>query len=287
VESTPKITYKDVKKSGSTVSEEENLAKSFTLDEYSQWTVGKRFYVTSSRISLALSGNTFQTPMPEVGDTLVYQGSCNVTALTGDEVVELQFRNAYNGAELSYRTNADADKLASGTALEVPFTVDLTLVDKVANALRGRELYLKTNLWFDLNGESYAGRKFVKVAVTDVTAGNEVFPLMVTFTDDRGEQHAVYMSAAAGEHWVSREFSSLFSFTNPKSAYPQISDEMWQCIINSRVEKGMTKGEVTLALGSPVNIDRGHDHTSAYERWRYSDGVYLIFEDGLLVKSNQ
>ena len=49
----------------------------------------------------------------------------------------------------------------------------------------------------------------------------------------------------------------------------------------------MTKQEVSLALGAPKLVDRGHDQASLYERWVYPDGVYVIFQDGLVEKFNR
>lgn len=287
VESTPKINYREEKGAPKGTSAEEEISNEFRLEPFSRWENGKAFYVTSPRISLALSGTTPETAMPTAGDTIIYLGNRTVTDLTGDEIVELRFRLAKGGDELIYRTNSTPGKIAERGTLEVPFTIDLSLVKLAADRMRDRRLYIKTNLWSDLDGNATGGRKFVEVTVTDVLAGNEVYPLKVVFADEKGQRHAIFMSAAAGSRWAPREFPSLFSLTDPRLNYPQISDAVWQKIINSRVDIGMTKLEATLALGSPANIDRGHDHSSAYERWRYSDGVYLIFEDGLLTRHNQ
>lgn len=287
VESTPKIDYKEDKGQKNSTSAEEEMAATFKVEPFSRWENGKAFYVTSPRISLALTGISPQTDMPASGDTIIYTGRRTVTDLTGDEIVELQFTMPRTGSELAYRTNSTVSTLTGRNLLEVPFTIDLTLVDNVRQTLKGKELFVKTNLWFTPAGNSVNGRKFVKVAVTDVIPGNEVYPLKVIFTDDKDVSRALYMSAATGSRWTPREFQSLFSFTNPRQNYPQITDAIWHNIINSKVAKGMTKLEATLAIGSPSSIDRGHDHSSAYERWGYSDGIYLIFEDGLLTRHNQ
>lgn len=287
VESTPKITYKEEKKQESGTSAEEELAATFKLQPFSEWECGKMFYVTSPRISLALNGATPETVMPEKGDTIAYMEQHTVNDLTGDEIVELTFLLPRTGSELTYRTNATPGQLVERKQIEVPFTIDLTLVENVSRALKGKDLYIKSNLWFTPEGKAVNGRKFVKVTITNILPGNEIYPLMPVFTDDYGNTHAVLMSLSNGSRWMPREFPALFSYTNPKTSYPQISDATWQSIVNSRVTTGMTKLEASLALGSPVNIDRGHDHTSAYERWSYSDGVYLIFEDGLLTAFKQ
>lgn len=287
VESTPKITYKEDKGQKNGLSEEEALAATFRAEPFALWENGKTFCVTSPRISLAMTGASPQTVMPQTGDTIVYTGRHTVTDLTGDEIVELLFTMPRTGSELAYRTNSTETALADRNMVEVPFTIDLTLVDNVRRVLKGKELFVKTNLWFTTDGTAFNGRKFVKVTVSDVCPGNEVYPLKVVFNDENGNSQALFMSAATGSRWTPREFQSLFSFTNPRTNYPQITDGMWHNIINSKVATGMTKLEATLALGSPSSIDRGHNHTSAYERWNYSDGIYLIFEDGLLARHNQ
>ena len=86
--------------------------------------------------------------MPASGDTIVYTGRRTVTDLTGDEIVELQFTMPRTGSELAYRTNSTVSTLTGRNLLEVPFTIDLALVDNVRQTLKGKELFVKTNLWF-------------------------------------------------------------------------------------------------------------------------------------------
>ncbi|MDE6343972.1 MAG: hypothetical protein K2L69_04485, partial [Muribaculaceae bacterium] len=57
---------------------------------------------------------------------------------------------------------------------------------------------------------------------------------------------------------------------------------VWRAIVEGRLKKGMTRDLVRLSLGSPKDILRGHDYSSAYERWEYDGGIYLVFRDGLL-----
>ena len=44
----------------------------------------------------------------------------------------------------------------------------------------------------------------------------------------------------------------------------------------------MPRDECRLSLGAPKDVDYGRSYSSAYEQWTYSNGAYLIFEDGLL-----
>ncbi len=289
VESTPKITYKEVKeKKAEDSSPEESLADSFIPQRFSEWRDGKQLYVTSERIGLVLSGERATSAMPSEGDTLTYRNYREVTDLTGKSVVELLFSVCGKPDNIvGYNTNATIGQLKERTQIDVPFTIDLDLLDSVRQSICGKDLYVKTPLWFNRDGSSVNGRKFVKVAITDVIPANEIYPYMIVFDDENGEEHALYMSAATGDRWAPREFASLFSFTDPRTNYPRISDETWNNIVNTRVAKGMTKHEASLALGTPRNIDRGRDQSAAYERWTYSDGVYLIIEDGLLIRFNK
>lgn len=289
VESTPKITYKEVKHNkaeGS--SKEESLANSFVPQPFAKWQAGKPFYVTSERIGLVVKPEESEQPALATGNILIYQEFRNVTDLTGEEVVELVMSLKDNPKmRYSYRTNATAEKLNERANLEIPFAIDLDLLNDVKIALVGKELYVKTPNWNDINGNAVNGRQFIPVHITDVVPANEVYPYMVIFNDDNNEKHALYMSAAAGMRWMPRVFHTLFSFDNPRLNYPQITEEIWNSIINARVMKGMTKNEAKLAVGNPRNIDRGHDNSSAYEQWSYSDGRYLIFQDGLLIRFNK
>ena len=289
VESTPKIAYKESKdKKAEGSSYEESLAKSFVTQDFLDWKMGKPFYVASDRINLVLTPDSPASSAPSVGKTLLYKGYQNVTDLTGNEIVELTFSSADNpGETFTYRTNATLEELKERKKLQIPFTIDLDLLAKVHETIVGENLYIKTSLWYNKDGSTVNGRKFIPVHITDVQPANEIYPYMILFTDNNGAEHALFMSLHTGTRWNPRELPSLFSFTDPRANYPQITDEMWNHITHSRVARGMTKTEVMLALGNPLNIDRGHTTSSAYERWSYSDGVYLVFEDGLLIQFNR
>lgn len=284
MESTPKITYREVKENNAETSgPEKELAATLRAEPFASWQPGKEFYVASPRIKLVLTPSNPDSPepLPAEGATLTYRGHRTVTDFSGKEIVELLFDGGW-----VYRTNLDEHEIAQRNRLEIPFTIELSLVEKARRALSGKEVYVLTPQWLTPDGKSVRGRKFVPVTIKEVRAANEVYPLQVLFTDGEGHERAVYMSAGEGIRWEPRELPATFSFSDPRLRYPQISDATWQSIQACTPARGMTKAEATLAMGNPVNIDRGHNHASAYERWSYSDGVYLIFEDGLLVRFN-
>ncbi|MDE6628969.1 MAG: outer membrane protein assembly factor BamE [Muribaculaceae bacterium] len=284
VESTPKITYKEVKRQNAgDSSPEEALASQFHPLPFSQWQPGNMFYVTDDRISLVLADMARDGKYPLQGDTVVYRGATDVTALTGDQVAEFTFTDLSGNRTYTYRAGADTAALAGRAAVEIPFTIPLEMVNRVGEQLKGSEYYVKTPLWFTLDDRSEHGKKFVKVTIDDILPANAIYPFKVVFSDSNGAKHCVFMSAGSGSRWTPREFPALFDSQDPRRNYPQISDSNWQKIIDSRIAPGMTKTEVTLALGSPAAIDRGANQSSAYERWRYADGVSVVFEDGLVV----
>ncbi len=225
--------------------------------------------------------------MPQMGDTITFAGTHTSVSLTGEEVVELLLVPQHSADTLVYRTNATAAELEKRSADAIPFTVDLDFISNVGEALKGKTLFIKTPLWNDRSGRQVSGRKFVAVKVVEVLPANEVNPALVVFTDDAGAEHAVFMAPGGESKSTPRTFSSLFSFTDPRRGYPGIKDAIWNDIVHSRAAAGMTKTEAMLAMGAPTSIDRGHNHSATYERWSYPDGVYLIFEDGLLVRFNR
>ena len=289
VESTPKITYKDVTNNqAQTSSPEESLAAEFVPESFATWREGKPFYVTSPRISLVLKAESDTTAMPAEGETLLIEQLRYVADYTGKEAVIIDLiTDGPAQRRFAYNTNATRDELLSRRYVEIPFTVDLDMVSAARQRLSGRKLYVKTDSWLDAGGQSFNGRKFVPVTVTDVTVGNEIYPFRVTFKEDLGQTHSLMMSQGGAARWMPRDFAAVFSLSDIRAQYPHISDATWTNIIHSRVSQGMTKQEVSLALGAPKSIDRGHDQTSLYERWVYPDGVYVIFQDGLVEKFNR
>ncbi len=280
VESTPKITYKEVEKQNAATSDEQRLAATLIPRPFARWQGGDPFLAVNSLAGKAFAGSPAIAP----GTELRYAGARERLWVLGDTVAELLFTTPA-GDTLASTTNATIAALRGRqTPPELPFLIDGSFVAEADRALTGRRCYLRTNLWNNPADGSYTrGRKFIPVTIESVQPGNATHPLRVRFATGSGERGEVLMSAGAS---ASRGFDSLFSFTDPKSRYPEITDENWALICDSKVALGMTRAEARLALGPTSEIDRGHTHSTAYERWTYPDGRYLIFEDGLLTRFN-
>ncbi len=281
IESTPKISRSDVEKqkADDIVTKETTLAGQMRPLPLSEWEKGREFVVTNNRISLIFSSTPAKL-IPVRGDTIIYAGYRKQVSIAATENTVLLFTRKQNPNDtLSYRIEREYSDLASRDYVDIPFTVDLTLTKQARKLLRDKELYILTSSWFDTTGQRTVGRKYVKVKIKDVVPGSEEYPISVVFNDSI-RTAMVMFAAYDGEN--KKNFSSLFSFTDPHLKYPSISNENWIAIQNNRVRLDMTKDECRLSLGAPKDVDYGRSYSSTYERWTYTNGSYLIFEDGLL-----
>lgn len=281
IESTPKISDKDLSRERIVVSDEDKYLADVRPEPFKDWQKGKLFFVTDKRINLALEPTS--NPIPGNGDYLAYDHIREVPSLTGTIDTEIILVDSH-GREFAHRVNASPDELASRSKVDIPFTIDMSIVDRTKEMLTGKTLYLRTSMWFDSEGDAMSGLKYIPVEVIDVEPGNTVYPVKVKFrTKDYPESQPAYVFMSVGDSSKSaRNFASLFYFNDPRKRYPQITDENWNYIIHSRVAPYMTREECRLALGSPASIDRHHGTNTYSERWNYENGIYLIFDDGIL-----
>lgn len=291
IESTPKISYKDVRRQNIGVSEEHEFGRIFKAEPFSRWTPGRRFKVAGHDATMIYMAPAGKTAVLSNGDTLVYRGAREVPAITGGKTAELVFVKSGSLADtLLYRPGAGIDVLSSRGNLPLPFLVDIDMVEMARENLTGKTFYTRGDRWVSPSGADIKGRKFLKVKVTDVDAADENYPFLVSFESQEkdGQKGAMLMSVTVDEDTPSlRGFENLFLLEDPRPDYPDITDECWELIRQGRVMTGMTTQEASLSLGSPREIDRGHDRSMVYERWHYPGGVYLIFEDGLLTRYHQ
>lgn len=280
IESTPRITDRDVERRNATATAEDKFLSHVKPQQLGDWSAGKEFYVTDSKIALALEPGGIT---PQAGATLRFVEWRATPAVTGGDDTEIVLADS-TGARAIYRLNASPAQLKRRDGVSIPFTIERSVVNEVKKELDGKKLYVRTALWYDSVGNSFSGLKYVPVTVDGVTPGNQVYPVRVWFSTDvdgRPMTASVYMSIGDGVH-SARNFASMFAFDNPRDRYPTISDDTWQRIIHSRVAVDMTRDECRLALGNPTRIDR-YQGTGLYgERWSYDNGAYLIFYDGVL-----
>ena len=292
VESTPRIDTSDVKRKGADGTKAEQLFLSdVTPQAPSEWKRGKRFRVTDSRIKRIFSPQSSPTDnLP--GQDIIFEEMNAARTLTGDDATELTFGTP-DGRHFYYRVSSlDSIKVDTIPSLEIPFAIDLDIVEEIDRRLRGRNLFITTPAWYTPDGSDFKainGLRHIEVKVDSVGCGNVNFPAAVYFSiaDPRlasrikDKPNAVLMSIGSSRA-STRNFETLFAFDNPRKLHPLIRDDAWELIIASQIRAGMTREECRLALGAPTEVIRIPTYAGMSERWSYSDGIFLIFEDGFL-----
>ncbi|MDE6265853.1 MAG: hypothetical protein K2M07_00685 [Muribaculaceae bacterium] len=285
IESTPRITATDVRRENvQTTSPEQLFGSTLVSDSLRSWSEGREFIVVDERIKLLFS-STPESSLPPVGDVISFAGVTPVKSLMGDTVTLMKFVTRQNPVDtLIYRIDASPSELYGRQTVNVPFVIDSVYIRKIDAMLSGMTLYPLTSTRYTADGQRIRSRKFVPVKVIGVTSGNTDFPLRVNFSEPGGSTvHSMLMSGGAGK-LSTRNFDSLFSLSDPREKYPAISDKNWEAITNETVLPDMTRDECRLSLGRPADVIHGHSYSSTYERWVYTSGAVLEFEDGLLKK---
>ena len=285
IESTPRISSGDVRKrdAANTTPEQLFLSEVKPLPP-AQWREGKRFFVTDDKISII-----FQSQLSSIdsltGKDLVFNRFETVPSVTGTGATVVVFTSPGFDNELRYRVNFPVEDINSRDRLEIPFSVERYVVEKVDSAMRGNEYYISTPKWFATDdNHAVNGRRHIPVRITRVEPGTYIYPLRVFFTPSDREGEFWIPMTIGDDRAATRNFSTVFNFENPRKRYPNITDETWALITNSRVAAGMTRDECRLALGAPNNYRTLPVYNAIVEQWSYDDGLYLIFEDGILTR---
>lgn len=266
--------------------DEQNLASSISGTPLSQWKPEKEFIATSDRSLYVFEPSDMGSEQGDIkGDTLRFSGIENVKTPDLKEECVILFVNG--NRPLRYRTGkTEAEAMAEIYSSKLPLLSDIELIDRWREKITGMTLWTRSNLWYDTNGNRTGGLKFEKVTVEDVLPTTGDFPMKVKIKDGNGKEAYMNMNYTS-DLADSRDFAALFYLDDPKKKYPQISDEIWNLIKQSRIGLGMTKEECRLSLGNPDELDAGHNTSHTMDIWQYTNGTYLIFSDGILTRFRQ
>lgn len=292
VESTPRITGNDVKRESlptraDAVSDSlSNRLNALHGEPPAHWRNGKSFIITDSRLTRRLM-EVPQPPEISPGDTLIYTGMRGATDVTADTLTILSF--TVKGFPVQMRINRSPAQLTRQPYLRIPMTVETTLLhraDSLLAPLKGANSYTLTSNWLDTEtAEPSGGRRYATVRYLGVCPGTGVYPLRLLFAEVRedgtGREFCLLTDATAMTN-PSRSLSSMLATRNPRLNYPQISDRHWQMIAQGQIEKGMSRDECRLALGTPDDVKREGTTDKIIEVWTYEGGSYLIFENDML-----
>lgn len=281
VEYTPRVSDRDVKRENIITTPEDTFLANVADEGLGEWKPGKRFRVTNDKIRLIFGATA--SPYDSLGGKmLVFTGAKEAPSITGTSVTDISFVTDPDiGRTFVYRINRPLAKVKEQESLSIPFTIQESLVDEARSLMDRQRYYVLTRTWRDDTDNSVNGRQFVAVNIDSVTPGNDIYPIKVSFTDDNGTSARLFIHPGP-RGYTPRSFPAMFSFTDPRIKYPSITDAMWEKIINGKVATDMTREECRLALGSPREVDRGATNSYLREIWLYENGIYLVFEDGLL-----
>lgn len=286
-ESTPRIKVdKDIIRN--TSAEELLMDNNFIEQGCHTWSVGKAFTSVHSNLSPVLrpEGNDVQEIGDMYGKTFVYRGYREDNIYGDKAVVYLLFecdKNIY-----SYYTGKSMQEIEATNYMPlIPSLIDMDDVARARSLFVGKQLYIKTNRWYNAQGDLFVGRQLVPITVTAVEPGNEVLPLAIYFEDERAVQGHVYITTKSSTQTQMLSFDRLFAFDNPRLQYPDVTEEVWQAITESQLLYGMTKDECRLSIGLPAEIKKIPTYSGLKEQWLYNSGVYLFFSDGRLEEFRQ
>lgn len=285
IESTPRISSGDVRKRDAAVKTAEQLFLADVRPERpADWHGGKKFFVTDDKISIIFSPGDNHTDSLS-GHDITFLRYETVPSVTGGGATLVLFTDESGKNIMHYRVNAPAEEIMQRDRLEVPFAVERSLVEKVDSAMRGNTYYISTPKWFYAeNDKAAVGRRHIPVTITHVGPGTYIYPLRVYFTTDSASTEFWIPMTVGDDHAATRNFHTVFNFDFLRKRYPQITDQTWALITDSKVAVGMTRDECRLALGAPNSYRTIPVYNAVVEQWNYDDGIYLIFEDGVLTR---
>lgn len=259
---------------------EDRLLSDVSPSLLKDWKSGKQFQIADERLALVVENPKGLSL--NAGDIIVFKRSEVRWGAGGGERTLLIFGTELGEIGLPVEKSID-DAMATLSVAEIPMLIDLAMVEEVRNILKGKRVWTRSALWYNDTLDYKKGKKFVPVIIKDVTPGNLFFPLLVKFKADDAETGNFFMNAGNSGN-ESRNFSKLFSLTDPKLNYKNISERNWKAIQGEDLIIGMTKEESKLSKGNPSEVDMGHNYSNAVEIWSYPDGGWLQFVDGLLVR---
>ncbi len=284
IEGTKTITYSKSERKEISTSAEEKFASEIKPSLLKDWEEEKKFMISDKRAALVFESSslTLADSTDIKGREIRFSSISERPTPGGGSQAVIIFTDG--NRNYRYPTGKERnDALENISSLDIPMLIDLDIVEQYRKRLEGMEVWTRSQLWYDMNGEKLTGRKFIPVKILKVEPGDMLFQMHLLITDENGKESMLYMNPAH-RGLESRTFSNLFSLTDPKLKYPSIEPEVWDYICRGLVKTGMTKEECKLSLGNPDDVSTGHDWNQTIDIWNYKNGVFLQFQDGLLTR---
>ncbi|WP_046228160.1 hypothetical protein [Paenibacillus dauci] len=192
-----------------------------------------------------------------------YSGAYWITDISYDPGSTVYYNTAINSGGEEIQINANAP------ALDFVLESDLLTVQ---NWLRGQ------NVWFDNRNFNGSGVKhlekltFVSFQVDD----DNNFSIVVR----NAKGKLLGINVAADQDATKMALEYLFT-KNPRSVY-KWSNSVWNTISQNRVTSGMSREQVVMSWGLPIDANTYQSGSITYEQWIYNHNQYLYFWNGKL-----
>ncbi|HAH24979.1 MAG TPA: hypothetical protein DCL77_14705 [Prolixibacteraceae bacterium] len=191
--------------------------------------------------------------------------------------------------EYEYFDNIE-EMRTSNIFTNIDYLVYLDEVDKAKELLLNKTLYILRPLWLEERKGEHGvygfHQKFVPVKIVNVGLGSSSGPCKMVFKTDSGDEYFLdvrFSETNIGSRVLGVDFSKGFSFDDPHKLYPNISNQIWKLIQESKIQIGMTKEECELTWGKPKDINTDINNETKRDQWVYSSERYLYFKDNRLI----
>lgn len=266
----------------------ESLVENINLPNPGLWIQGMSFVYLKSAINPTLRAEVGENPADSIdytNTTWTFEDVVSEEDWMGQQVMSLRFKSP-DGRLYRFDTGRLMSQISDTTYHPVlPGFVALEPVEKVNQALRGKDFYLMVNDERIQTADSLRLTKFTTIRIDSVTVGTEQSPLRVWFTHRQGHK-ASFLTSLPGsrESSTSSPLNRFLSVSDPYRNYPNIKPSDWALICDNQLRQGMTLEEVRLSWGRPQRFERMTTKSGLLERWHYQDRRVLEFRDGQLVR---
>ncbi|MEG0948255.1 MAG: hypothetical protein RR212_02235 [Bacteroidales bacterium] len=266
------------------MSEEELfIQQNFPVKSPGKWKPGEPFIYISPSLNI-----TLKPEKPILNDTTNYQNLLfefsqfkQQTDWNGNSTLDLIFEA--DGRKFRFETAKTLEQISdTGYNPLIAGLIWLPEIEKADSLLKGKTFYILTSEWKSDQEELLKeARKFVAVEIVAVKPGDEYTPVTVIFKNQQGHLFSIGTTLSGTLNAASRfKFHRIFSVSDPRLKYKDISDENWQLITEGNLANGMTQAEVRLSIGKPTEINRIPTYSGLREQWLYNSGTMISFQDG-------
>lgn len=161
-------------------------------------------------------------------------------------------------------------------------------VDQAREKFIGKKVWLKDHRVYTYNEETdemtpHFKPRFAEFTVQNVVLGTRIAPVRFILEDAGGEVYFydIYMSRSNTWGAASDLFDYTFYEKNPRQIFSDWSDEAFRLVSLDQVKQGMTKTQVTFALGTPESVTASELGDIKLEMWHYQSKV-VTFNKGIV-----